>query len=75
MRNRFRGTLLIAGGATIVAAGSAFAASGNLAGFSATLLAGICVMFAGFVTASRAPKAPAVGDRPAASGGPGGQDA
>jgi hypothetical protein len=54
LRNRFVGTLLIAFGATIIAAvGSAFAAAGNLPAFSAALLAGIAVMFWGFVRASR----------------------
>jgi len=53
LKDRFVGTLLIAVGATIVAAGAAFAAAGVLAGFSLTLVAGICVMFSGFVRASR----------------------
>jgi hypothetical protein len=53
LRDRFLGTLAIAGGATIVAAGSAFAAAGNLAGFSTTITAGIAAMFWGFVRASR----------------------
>jgi hypothetical protein len=53
LKDRFIGTLLIAVGATIVAAGAAFAAAGVLAGFSLTLVAGICVMFAGFLRASR----------------------
>ena len=53
LRNRFVGTLGIAGGATIVAAGSAFAATGNLPGFSITLTVGIATMFWGFVRASR----------------------
>ena len=52
LRGRFVGTLLIVLGATIVAGGSAFAATGLLIGFSLTLLAGICVMFAGFLVAS-----------------------
>jgi hypothetical protein len=52
LRNRFYGTLLIALGATIVAGGSAFAATGILIGFSITLLAGISVMFLGFLKAS-----------------------
>jgi hypothetical protein len=52
--DRFRGTLLIALGATIVAVGgSAFAAEGLLLLFSLAILAGIAVMFAGFLLASR----------------------
>jgi amino acid permease len=58
LKDRFIGTLLIAVGATIVAAGSAFAATGVLLGFSLTIVAGICVMFAGFVRASRRAPAP-----------------
>ncbi|MEX1046338.1 MAG: hypothetical protein WD757_03385 [Actinomycetota bacterium] len=54
-RNRFRGTLLIALGATVVAAGSAFAAAGAVFGFAATLAAGISLMFWGFVLASSKP--------------------
>jgi hypothetical protein len=53
LKDRFVGTLLIAVGATIVAAGAAFAATGLLIGFIATLVAGICVMFWGFLRASR----------------------
>ncbi len=53
LRDRFQGTLGIAVGATVVAAGSAFALSGQLVGFSATLAAGIAVMFWGFLRASR----------------------
>jgi hypothetical protein len=53
LKDRFIGTLLIAVGATIVAAGAAFAAAGVLLGFTLTIVAGICVMFAGFVRASR----------------------
>jgi hypothetical protein len=53
LKDRFVGTLLIAVGATVVAAGAAFAASGLLVGFIATLVAGICVMFWGFLRASR----------------------
>jgi hypothetical protein len=53
LKDRFVGTLLIAVGATIVAAGAAFAAAGVLAGFTLTLVAGICVMFAGFLRAAR----------------------
>ena len=54
LRDRFIGTLLIAGGATLIAGfGSAFAALGNLPGLSIALLAGISVMFLGFLRASR----------------------
>jgi hypothetical protein len=53
LRNRFIGTLLVAAGATITAAaGSAFAALGNLPAFSIALLAGVTVMFAGFLRAT-----------------------
>jgi hypothetical protein len=61
LRDRFYGTLLIAGGATLIAGfGSAFAALGNLPGFSISLLAGISVMFLGFLRASRPMPSPAV---------------
>ena len=54
LKDRFRGTLLIALGATIIAGfGSAFAALGHLAPFSISLLVGICVMFLGFLRAAR----------------------
>jgi hypothetical protein len=54
LRDRFWGTLLIAFGATITAvAGSAFAALGYPVPFSISLLAGICVMFLGFLRAAR----------------------
>lgn len=54
LRDRSVGTLLIALGATITAVGgSAFAALGRLALFSLTLLAGISVMFWGFLRAGR----------------------
>jgi hypothetical protein len=54
LRDRFVGTLLVAAGATITAAaGSAFAAVGNLPAFSLALLAGVAVMFAGFLRATR----------------------
>jgi hypothetical protein len=53
LKDRFVGTLLIALGATVVASGSAFAATGILAGFVATLVAGIVVMFWGFLRATR----------------------
>jgi hypothetical protein len=52
-RDRFLGTLAVAAGASVVAAGSAFAAAGNLPGFSATITAGVAVMFWGFARASR----------------------
>jgi hypothetical protein len=54
LRDRAVGTLLIVAGATVTAvAGSAFAALGNAAAFSVALLAGVAVMFAGFLHASR----------------------
>ena len=53
LKDRFVGTLLIALGATIVAGGATFAAYGNLPGFCLTLVAGIAVMFVGFLRASR----------------------
>jgi peptidoglycan/LPS O-acetylase OafA/YrhL len=54
LRDRFWGTLLIAFGATIIAGfGSAFAALGYPVPFSISLLAGICVMFVGFLRAAR----------------------
>jgi len=53
VRARFVGTVLIAVGATVVAAGAAFAVKGMLAGFSATLAAGISIMFLGFLRAAR----------------------
>jgi hypothetical protein len=64
LRDRFLGTLGVTLGATIVAAGSAFAATGNATGFSITLVAGLGVMFWGFLRTSRTP-APAA---PATSG-------
>jgi hypothetical protein len=57
MRDRFVGTLLIAGGATIVAIGSGVGA-GVLKSFvviSLALLAGMVVMFLGFLRAGRRP--------------------
>lgn len=66
LRDRFVGTLLIALGATVIAGfGSAFAALGNLPGFSIALSAGIAVMFAGFLRASR----PAAAATPRAAAG------
>jgi hypothetical protein len=54
LRDRFAGTLVIALGATVIAGlGSAFAALGYLVPFSLSLLAGITVMFVGFVRAAR----------------------
>jgi hypothetical protein len=53
LKDRFVGTLLIAVGATVVAGGATFAALGMLTGFVVTLLIGICVMFWGFLRASR----------------------
>ncbi|HEX6399224.1 MAG TPA: hypothetical protein VF108_01980 [Actinomycetota bacterium] len=54
LRDRFLGTLLIVVGATITAvAGSAFAALGNAVAFSLALLAGVAVMYAGFLLATR----------------------
>jgi hypothetical protein len=60
LRDRFVGTLLIVLGASITAvAGSAFAAVGNATAFSLALLAGVGVMFAGFLRATRVPAASA----------------
>jgi hypothetical protein len=57
LRDRFWGTLGIALGATVIAGfGSAFAALGLLLAFSIALLAGISVMFVGFLRASRSPR-------------------
>ncbi len=57
LRDRFWGTLLIALGATVIAGfGSAFAALGHLTPFSIALLAGISIMFWGFLRASRQPR-------------------
>jgi hypothetical protein len=53
LRDRFTGTLLIALGATLIAGfGSAFAALGMLAPFAIALLAGVSVMFWGFLLAA-----------------------
>jgi hypothetical protein len=66
LRDRFVGTLLVAGGATITAvAGSAFAAVGNLSAFSLALLAGVAVMFAGFLRATRSRPMPERSELPA----------
>ncbi len=60
LRDRFVGTLLIVVGASITAvAGSAFAAVGNAPAFSLALLAGVAVMYAGFLRATRTTRAPA----------------
>lgn len=54
LRDRFYGTLAIAGGATVIAGfGSAFAALGMLVPFSVSILAGVGVMFQGFRIAVR----------------------
>ena len=54
LRDRSRGTLAIALGATVIAGfGSAFAALGLLLAFSVSLLVGIGVMFLGFLVAAR----------------------
>lgn len=53
LRDRFTGTVLIAVGATVVAGGASFSAAGMLVGFIATLLAGIVLMYGGFLRASR----------------------
>jgi hypothetical protein len=60
LRDRFLGTLLIVVGASITAvAGSAFAAVGNAPAFSLALLAGVSVMYAGFLRATRPARVPA----------------
>lgn len=65
LRGRFTGTLLVAAGATITAAaGSAFAALGNLPAFSISLLAGVAVMFLGFLRATES-RPPLRSDLPA----------
>lgn len=57
IRDRMIGTALIAGGATIVAIGSGIGAGYDVVPvFSIGLLAGIAVMFWGFVLASRPPR-------------------
>ncbi len=54
LRDRSVGTLLIALGASVIAGfGSAFAATGAMVAFSVSLLAGISIMFLGFLRASR----------------------
>jgi hypothetical protein len=67
LRERFWGTVLIATGATVIAGfGSAFAALGHLLPFSISLLVGICIMFAGFLRASRQHARPETDRVPAA---------
>ena len=57
LRDRFWGSVLIAAGATVIAGfGSTFAALGHLVPFSIALLAGIAVMFVGFLRATRVPQ-------------------
>ena len=63
-RNRLYGVLWIALGALFVFGGSVFARQGSFAGFSVTLLAGVSVMYWGFLTATRAARDGA-GERPA----------
>lgn len=54
LRDRFRGTALIAVGATVVAVGSGIGAGlGNFALFSVSLAAGAAVMYWGFLLAAR----------------------
>lgn len=66
LQARFRGTALIALGATVVAVGSGVgAAFGNFALFSVSLAAGAAVMYWGFLTATQRGRPPAVGQRPA----------
>ena len=66
LRDRLVGALLIALGATVIAGfGSAFAAAGKLEAFSLALLAGIALMFWGFVRASRPPAERSVATEPA----------
>jgi hypothetical protein len=64
LRGPFYGTLLIAFGALIVAGGSAFAAAGSFVGFSLTLVAGISVMYWGFLTVTRTGRGPVRTPRP-----------
>jgi hypothetical protein len=67
-RDRFVGTLLIAVGATIVAIGSGVGAGLDVVPlFSVGLLAGIAVMFWGFLRASRPPAARPVAEPQPAS--------
>jgi hypothetical protein len=54
-RARFRGTLVIAAGVTIAALGGALTFLSKVNSQAATLAAGVAVMYAGFVLASRRP--------------------
>ena len=68
LKDRFVGTLLIAIGATIIAGfGSTFAAFGKLPLFSVSLLAGIVVMFWGFLRASKPTAVPSPAPTPGAN--------
>jgi hypothetical protein len=68
LKDRFVGTLLIAIGATIIAGfGSTFAALGKLPLFSVSLLAGIVVMFWGFLRASKPTAVPSEAPAPSAN--------
>jgi len=69
LKDRFIGTLLIAIGATVVAGGAGFAAVGLLAGFIGTLVVGICLMFWGFLRASRPVGVPAAAAQAAGQAG------
>ena len=64
LRDRFLGTLGIAVGASVVAGAATFAAWGRLELFSVSLLAGICIMFWGFLRASRKSAPAATGSSP-----------
>jgi hypothetical protein len=55
-RARFRGTLVIALGVAIAAIGGALAFVSKVASQATTLTAGVAVMYAGFVLASRPPR-------------------
>jgi MFS family permease len=57
-RDRLYGVLWIALGALFVFGGSVFARQGSFAGFSVTLLAGVSVMYWGFLTTTRPPRRP-----------------
>lgn len=60
LRDRSVGTMLVAVGATVVAVGSGVGAGLNVVPlFSVGLLAGVALMFWGFVRASRPPRSPA----------------
>jgi hypothetical protein len=53
LRPRFWGVIVIGIGALVVGAGTPFAATGNFGGFSVSLVAGVAVMYAGFLQATR----------------------